>query len=72
MSMKRIVALFLAFMTAMVFLCGCRDKKAEEPVEEPADQEEIKEETTSNGLVVEDEEEPMIIEIPEGQEMGGD
>ena len=58
MLTRRIMAFFLALVLALTCLSGCRCSKQEEP-EEPA------------SLPVE-EDEPLIIELPEDSDFGGD
>ena len=65
---RRILCLLLALILALTCLTGCR-KDAEADAEEDAEE---TAESEPSGLQVDDEDEPLIIEIPEDQELGGD
>ena len=81
MKAQKIICLLLVTILIALCLLGCRKNQQEhgtvdaieETTEETeANEDEHKEPTPLTGLEDEDEEETLIIEIPEGTEIGGD
>ena len=71
MKTKRFFALLLALIISMACLTGCRDKKPEELEQDVVEE---KKKVPIGQLIEEEEEgdEPLIIEVPEGEGLGGD
>ena len=72
MKLKKLLALLLALVMLLTCLAGCRRDKDDVPADEETEQGEPEEPDISTGLEVEEDGDSLVIEIPEGQEMGGD